>query len=127
MLLIDTGLLIKHLRGQNTAIQLLRGLSKSQRLAISSVSRVEIIAGMHPHESYQTKKFLSRFYLFEVNSAIADRAGEIIYNARKNNEKMMVPDAIIAATALVQNCSLVTLNVKDFKAVSNLSLHHLSS
>ena len=127
MLLIDTGLLIKHIRGQKTAIQLLRGLTKSQRLAISSVSRVEIIAGMHSNESYQTKKFLSRFYLFEVNSAIADRAGEIIYNARQKNEKMMVPDAIIAATALVENCSLVTLNAKDFRVINNISLHHLSS
>lgn len=127
MLLIDTGLLIKHLRGQKTAVHLLRNLAKTQRLAISSVTRLEIIAGMHPSESYQTKKFLSRFYLFDLNASIADRAGEIIYKARQNNEKLMIPDAMIAATALVEGCTLLTLNVKDFNSISNISLHHQSS
>jgi len=33
-----------------------------------------------------------------------------------------VPDAIIAATALEKNCSLVTRNVEDFKGIIDLDV-----
>jgi predicted nucleic acid-binding protein len=43
--LLDTGLLIRHLRGQKSAVRQLRGLGRVGRLAIATVTRLEIRAG----------------------------------------------------------------------------------
>ena len=58
---------------------------------------------------------------------IADKAGEIIAKGRESKVPILVPDAIIAATAIVHNITLITFNLKDFESVTNLSLHPLSS
>lgn len=40
--------------------------------------------------------------------------------------KLSVPDALIAATAIVHEVSLYTLNVKDFHFISDLRLYQPS-
>ncbi|QLQ08017.1 MAG: hypothetical protein HZY76_19820 [Anaerolineae bacterium] len=49
--LLDTGLVLRHLRGQRRTVQLLRGLGKESRLAIASVTRLEVHAGMQPESA----------------------------------------------------------------------------
>lgn len=124
--LLDTGLLIRYLRGQKTTVQLLRGLGKTNRLCISAVTRLEVRAGAHPSEQADTQKLLSRFVNLDLDAATADKAGELIYRNR-GSKPILVPDAIIAATALVHDLTLVTFNAYDFEAVANLRLHPLSS
>jgi predicted nucleic acid-binding protein len=122
--LLDTGLVIRHLRGQRKVVRVLRGLGKEGRLSISAITRLEVRAGMVPEERYATQKLLSRFVTCEVDSAVADRAGDLI--ARKRAEgitiTIAVPDAIIAATAIQQGLSLVTLNPAHFIGLAGLSL-----
>jgi predicted nucleic acid-binding protein len=121
--LLDTGIVIRHLRGQKNIVQLLRGLGQSGRLGISAVTRLEVRAGMHPDERYPTQKLLSRFLMYDLDKRIADRAGDTINRARTEGWALSVPDAIIAATAVQHNITLVTLNRSDFKQLSGLSLH----
>jgi tRNA(fMet)-specific endonuclease VapC len=125
--LIDTGLLLRHLRGHNPSIQLLRGLSKDNRLCISAITRLEVQAGAHVSERYATQKLLSRFLNFDVTRSVADKAGELIYQRKQVNKPILVPDAVIAATATLNHLTLVTLNLQDFENISGLSLHPLSS
>ena len=125
--LLDTGVLIRHFRGDKTAVQLVRGLGKSNRLCISSMTRLEVRAGMYASEQAVTYKLLSCFTNLDLDAAVADRAGEVVFQSRRSNKLIAVPDAIIAATALVHNITLVTFNAADFKNVPNLSLHPLSS
>lgn len=125
--LLDTGLLIRHLRGQKSTVQLLRSLGKSNRLCISTVTRLEVRAGAHPDEQADTQKLLSRFVNFDLTVAVADRAGELVFHGRKSQTPILFPDAVIAATALIHNITLVTFNTQDFENVANLSLHPLSS
>lgn len=108
-------------------MQLLRGLSKNNRLCIATVTRLEVKAGAHPDERYVTQKLLSRFVNLELDQRVADKAGEFVYQGRRANTPILVPDAIIAATGIVYNLTLVTLNARDFAAVAGLSLHPLSS
>ena len=126
-LLLDTGLLIRHLRGQKSTVQLLRGLAKANRLCIATVTRLEVRAGAHPDEQVVTQKLLSRFVNLELDTLVADRAGDLVAQGKRSDKPILVPDAIIAATALVHNLTLVTFNVQDFEQVANLSLHPLSS
>ncbi len=120
--LADSGLLIRHLRGRKPTVQLLRGLGKMGRVAIASVTRLELHAGMAPDERYATQKLLSRFEVLDLDAAVADRAGGYIREARQRGRRMSVPDAIIAATAVQHGLSLATYNRADFEGIPGLSL-----
>lgn len=72
---------------------------------------IEVLAGTKPGVETETRKFLSSFERIELTEKIAERA-----EALRRAAKMRVPDAIILATARVQNLLLVTRNTKDFAA-----------
>jgi len=123
--LLDTGLVIRHLRGQRRVVQFIRGMGKLGRLSVSAVTRLELHAGMAPDERYATQKLLSRFLTISLDRDIADRAGDWIRENRARGITLAVPDAIIAATALAHNLTLVTLNSDHFVGLSGLSLASL--
>jgi len=123
--LLDTGLVIRHLRGQRPFVRLLRGLGKDGRLCIATVTRLELYAGMLPDERYATQKLLSRFVNLDLDRRIADRAGEYAYFSRAAGKKILIPDAIIASTATTHKLTLVTLNIADFSGIPGLSLYPL--
>lgn len=120
--LLDTGVLIRHLRGQKMAVRLLRGLVREGHLYVATVTRLEIFAGTPPSEIYKTRKVLSRFIDLDMDRLIADRAGEYVYQSRNS---LQLPDAIIAATATVNHLTLLTLNLKHFRSIPGLSLYPL--
>ena len=120
--LLDSGLVIRHLRGQRRIVRFLRGMGGRNRLAIATVTRLELHAGMAPTERYATQKLLSRFLTIPMDRDIADRAGDLIQENRNKGITLAVPDAIIAATALVHNLTLITLNTSHFASLSGLSL-----
>ena len=122
--LLDTGLVIRHLRGERRIVRLLRGLGKKERLVISSITRIEVLAGMHPEERYQTRKLLSRFLNYDVTKEVADRTGNLLSEYRQRGQTLQLPDTIIAATALQHQLTLITLNPKDFP-FRGLSLYPL--
>ena len=124
--LLDSGLIIRHFRGQRRAVQLLRGLGKMGRLSVSAITRLEVDAGMAAEERYATQKLLSRFVTYDLGGEIADRAGDLIAEKRGQSITLSVPDAIIAATAIVHNLTLVTLNQAHFEAIAGLSLYPLA-
>jgi len=111
--LLDTGILLRHLRGQRRYVRLLRELGK-RRLAICVVTRTEVFAGMRPHEERNTRRLLGRMETIPVDGEIADRAGDLIRRARGQGRTLHVPDALTAATAIQYKATLVTLNVRHF-------------
>lgn len=69
---------------------------------------------MKEQERFQTQKLVSRFVTFDLDSATADRAGELVRHYHGRGLALSIPDAVIAATAILNNLTLVTLNPKDF-------------
>ena len=124
--LLDTGVLIRHLRGRRDAVRLVRTLGQTERLAVATVTRLEACAGMLPKERYKTQKLLSRFITCDLDGDIADRAGDYVRECRAEGITLSVPDAIIAATATRHRLTLVTFNPKHFP-VRGLSLFPLET
>jgi len=124
--LLDTGVLIRHLRGRRDAARLVRTLGQAERLAVATVTRLEVRAGMLPKERYKTQKLLSRFITYDLDGDIADRAGDYVRECRAESITFTVPDAIIAATATRHRLTLVTFNPKHFP-IRGLSLFPLET
>lgn len=122
--LLDTGILIRHLRGQRAAVRLLRSLGRKDRLAISAVTRAEVRAGMRDHEDHATRRLLSRLETVPIGPEIADRAGDLVQRAQGQGRTLHLIDALIAATAAEHHMTLLTLNVVDLKGLG-LSLYPL--
>ena len=93
--LFDTNILIDHLNGVDDAKT---ELARYEWPAISVISWIEVLAGTKSDVEADTRKFLAIFERIELSEAIADRAV-----ALRRSAKMRVPDAIILATARVEN------------------------
>ncbi|MDD4169341.1 MAG: type II toxin-antitoxin system VapC family toxin [Desulfotomaculaceae bacterium] len=121
-LLLDTSVLIDHLRGYKPATDFFETVFNSGVPAIiSSVSEMELYAGKsmeNPSVEESTSNFLKLFRVLPVTSAIAQRAGYLLRLYRNNG---LTPiDAIIAATALAQDANLITRNIKHFRPIKGL-------
>jgi predicted nucleic acid-binding protein len=114
---LDTGLLIRHLRGRKPAVRLLRELGRQDRLSISAVTRAEIRAGMRQPEDRATQRLLARLDTVPVSADVADLAGDLVRRARGQGRTLHVLDALIGATAVQLGVTLITLNLTDFQGL----------
>ncbi len=90
-----------------------------ERYSISVINRIELLGfeRLNENESDALNAFISNSSIFDLEEDIILKTIQI---RKKYNIKL--PDAIIAATCLVNNCSLITNNIKDFDKISRLNL-----
>ena len=115
-MLIDSNIAIYASQSQHIALRLfLDSVSRS----VSIVSYVEAL-GYHrltvDAENYITDFFRGSIIL-PLTDAVANQA-----IALRQQRRMGLGDAIIAATAIVHNLTLVTHNTEDFRWIANLEL-----
>lgn len=115
-LLLDTNMLIRHLRQRGSMATFLLRWGQQDNLCISVVTRAEILAGMRPQEEAITVELLDALESLPITRQIADRAGRMIFRLARSGIQLSFPDALIAATALDRQLSMVTTNVAHFKA-----------
>lgn len=104
--LLDTNILIDYLNGIPQAKQEIDSYSKP---LISIITWVEVLVGATPEDEATVRGFLSRFQVIALTAVIAENAVLI-----RRQAKIRLPDAIIQATAQVENVLLVSRNTKDF-------------
>ncbi|MBN2824520.1 MAG: type II toxin-antitoxin system VapC family toxin [Campylobacterales bacterium] len=118
MIFLDTNILIEYLKGNE---QLIEPYSIHE-LFISDVVVMELYQGARNKSdlNFIISK-IENFKILETHSEIMALATQLIkeYNL-SHNLKMF--DAIIAATAMVYDMPLMSLNQKDFKYINELSL-----
>ena len=105
-LLVDTDVCIDHLEGS-------RRLPRRGRLGYSVITRAELLAGDPTHDP-AIRRLLAGMDELVVDRRVADRAGAL------RRAGLRMPDALIAATALVHNLTLLTRNTADFRKASGL-------
>lgn len=117
-LLIDTDVLIDYLRDQAESVTYLEGLTPP--LSVSAVTVAELYAGVRDGaERAVLDQFIDSFQVVAVDKEIAIRAGVIRRDFGKSHGTGLA-DAIIAATAEVQQANLVTLNNKHFQMLKDV-------
>ena len=90
-----------------------------EHYSISVINRIELLGfkGLNERESDALSSFISSSIVFDLEE---DIILETILIRKMYSIKL--PDAIIAATCLVNNCTLITNNIKDFDKITGFQL-----
>ncbi len=122
---------IKHLWDTNTAIYYLQqqfpesaekfidNLLKEEQPVISSITEIELLCWKAATEKdlEVLHSFINDAFVIELEQSIKLRTADI-----RKTYKIKLPDAIIAATALAYNLTLITRNTADFSGISKLKI-----
>src|SRR5690625_121262 len=112
--LIDSNIIIGSIKGRFSISRL-----AANKSYVSEISRLEVL-GYHkikPSEEIHILIFLQHIDHIPISKEVIDRAISI-----RKNKSMSVGDAIIAATALLNDLPLMTANSKDFQHIEDLEL-----
>ena len=121
MILVDTDVLIAHLRGLQAAGSWLSATRRtSGPLAVSAITVTELTGGMRSTERGHVWRLLSTLRTQDVNELVARRAGELMRQYRRSHSGIGLGDYLIAATADVRGFELATLNVRHFPMLDNV-------
>jgi hypothetical protein len=121
-LLVDTSVLVDHLRGDSRAEGLLLdAVAREDELWSVTVVRTEILAGMRKGEETATRALLRALHWKEVGAEVADLAGELARRYLRTHPGIDTVDFLVAAAAQVLDAELKTLNVKHFPMFRDLA------
>jgi len=120
VILVDSDVLIAHLRGHPGARQWLLDARRSGRLSMSVLSSTEIIGGMRSPERHEVSGLLASMQPLSTTDTIARRAGQLRRTYRRSHASIGTVDYVIAATAAVHGLELATLNTKHFPMIPDL-------
>ena len=104
--LFDTNIVLDYLKGIEPAEQ---EFSCYENIAISIVTRIEVLVGVTPKIERQVRGLLDRLVTVQLDTSVAERA-----IALRRSRRLKLADSIILASAQVQDRLFVTRDEKDF-------------
>lgn len=114
--LLDTNVLSKIFYG-NVAV---KNFVENLAVGIETIVYIECIQGsISSSDKRRIRKSLQSLKYYSLNDDIARNAIELI-DAHSNVRGLFLADAIIAATALHYDLTLITYNTKDFGFIEDL-------
>ncbi len=120
--IVDSDILIEASRGKSEAIDCLMRLEKTSKLAISVVTQLELTVGCRDKiELRDLEKFLKRYEILKITDQISDKAVEVVKRYYLSHG-LLIPDGLIAATALIYDEPLISKNQRDFRFIKDLNL-----
>jgi hypothetical protein len=89
---------------------------------VSVINRIELLGNKNIQfkEQAALDAFINNAVVFSLDEEIVVETIKI-----RKNHTIKLPDAVIAATCLVNNCDLITNNTKDFDTINGLNTVHL--
>lgn len=112
--LLDSTVIVDLINNRRNRRRIVGEIAAGGMLTCSVISVAEIYAGIRPKEEAVTHQVLSSLVQYEVTAAIAMRAGYLKNILARQGITILLPDAMIAATAIENRLILVTDNVKHF-------------
>ena len=112
--LIDTDVLIDHLRGVEKAYRFMQEIeSRESAVFYSVISKAEIYSGIMPEEEESVASLFEAMGEVPVDGRVAEDAGRY-RKAFLASHKLLLPDALIAASTKRVGAILITLNKKHY-------------
>jgi tRNA(fMet)-specific endonuclease VapC len=119
--IIDTSIFIEYFRKENKQKTVLYHLAEDgYLLSTSSICYFEYLSGSKNREF--DKLLFDNIEVVEFSKEQAYKASEIYQELKKKNLLIEFRDILIAASAMVQKCPLVTLNHKHFERITDLTI-----
>ncbi len=120
-ILLDSSILIDFLRLKNKETHLFKLAGGNYQLYASIITHTELFSGKSVWEKRgaysEIKDLFFRITILPLTEEISEKSGEI-----KAKFDLNIADAIIAATAILTNLELATLNLKDFEMIKGLKI-----
>ncbi|MEM3126834.1 MAG: type II toxin-antitoxin system VapC family toxin [Candidatus Woesearchaeota archaeon] len=118
MMLIDSDIFIDFFRGVNEAVLLINKYADD--IIFSSITEAELLAGKtcnDPEERERLFHVLAQFEKIPVDNPLVQTAGDM-----RRKYGLALPDAIIAASAVITDSTLITRNIKNFEIIKELKV-----
>jgi len=120
--LTDTDILVDASRGVADAARFLTVQRAARGVHVSIVSAMELVRGCrNAAELKEVQRFLQRMAVLPVSTT----ASQIAYQLMESfflSHGLLIPDALIAATALEQELTLYTKNTRHFQMIPGLTI-----
>ncbi|MCP5048695.1 MAG: type II toxin-antitoxin system VapC family toxin [bacterium] len=122
LVLFDTNVFINFFNGSEETVDIFKRLG-NKRILIPSVTVMELYQGRgNKTELNSMKKKIKHYSILHFNSDVSRLAIEYI-NTYNLSHNLQIPDAIIAASAVIFQFPLFTYNLKDFRFIPNIKLY----
>lgn len=119
--LLDTNVVIDYLQLKIpvAGMAFISNIIDDNAPVISVISEMETLGFDFPAEKEQLimETFVNNSLVLHIDDRVVNQTISI-----KKSKKIKLPDAVIAATALVHDCTLITRNISDFKGIDGLNL-----
>ncbi len=118
MMLLDSDIWIDFLRGSKDAEGFI--ISNMDTISFSAISEAELLSGRScsdPKNAERIMHLLAQFEKIPVDNPMVQLAGMI-----RRAHDIALPDAMIAASAISTDATLVTRNIKDYRSIEGLEL-----
>jgi predicted nucleic acid-binding protein len=114
--LIDTNLFVAIFKGNAE----LKKMVESVNSSLDATVYIECLQGSKANREKEiVRNYLSHFAIFYHTPDISKRTVALI-DEYSNSRGLMLPDALIAATCLEYELTLITYNIADFEFIKNL-------
>ncbi|MEO1353627.1 MAG: type II toxin-antitoxin system VapC family toxin [Cyanobacteria bacterium J06635_15] len=121
-LLVDTDILIDVANNDATAQKRLTDESQTLILGVSAITVMELLVGCRNKAEQQAlAKFLQQFEICPLTEDASNQAIELM-QAYTLSHGLLIPDALIAATAISSEIALLSKNQSDYRFIPNLDL-----
>lgn len=120
-MLIDTDVIIWHMRGNPRAT---KALDRLEDPAISAITYMELVQGMGNKRELKTLREILAgrgIEVLPVNESISHKAMFLV-EQHFHSHALRLADALIGATAVIYALPLLTANIKHYSVIKDIAL-----
>jgi tRNA(fMet)-specific endonuclease VapC len=119
---LDPDFLIEVVRGERSAVALLKQLERQERPTISAITAFEVTDTDRERDRALLVDFVGTFDIAVVDASVAIAAAQLSQALRARGRAIPPGDLLIAATCVLRGLTLVTRNRRHFDRIRGLRL-----
>lgn len=126
-IVVDSDVLIDHLRGKEYAVNKIKELERNEELATTDINAFELYFGAYNSKEKNrnlsaTKGLLKTLVLLHTQEEAMEIAGRLLAQRYAKGRPIEIRDLLIAAITMQKGCSLLSNNKEHFEGIEGLQL-----